>query len=308
MTSSATFSMSLEAQQAAVLLEGYRFEMGYHDARQWVSLWLESYRPAWIRDAVIEALYQGRYKSISVRQILELWQRRGQPIRHATHDFEAAVCREFGEVKVAPTAPPAGTTASMAGSAGGLSANRSIRKKAFSANEGSLNGAQNGAQNGSRNGSAASSAAEPWVDGNESPVHKPVSFDLSALPPTPPGIAAAANVSLSAPPPAGDNFSASANSPDGSVAASNGAEPSKPSRKSLDNKAWRDFPNYTTPTYANTFTAKDSEDTLRAQRQLNGVLYASARAIQPFKPALPFSAETLRLARQKASSAMAQAN
>ena len=99
----ATFSTSIEAQQAAALLEGYRFEMGSHDARQWVSLWLDFYRPAWIRDAVIEALYQGRYKSVSVRQILELWNRRGQPIRHVTHEFEAAVCREFGEVKLAAT-------------------------------------------------------------------------------------------------------------------------------------------------------------------------------------------------------------
>ncbi|MEO1445424.1 MAG: hypothetical protein AAFV46_04160 [Cyanobacteria bacterium J06635_11] len=101
---SATFSTSSEAQQAAALLDGYHFELGGHDARQWVSLWLEFYRPSWIRDAVIEALYQGRYKSVSVRQILEMWQRRAKPIRHVTHDFEAAVCREFGEVKIAPTA------------------------------------------------------------------------------------------------------------------------------------------------------------------------------------------------------------
>lgn len=92
---SATFSTSVEAQQAAVLLEGYHFEVGHHDARQWVSLWLEFYPPSWIREAVIEALYQGRYKSVSVRQILELWHRRGQPIRHASHEFEAAVCRDF---------------------------------------------------------------------------------------------------------------------------------------------------------------------------------------------------------------------
>ena len=71
----ATFSTSLEAQQAADLLECYHFELGSHDAPHWVSLWLEFYRPIWIRDAVIEALYQGRYKSVSVRQILELWQR-----------------------------------------------------------------------------------------------------------------------------------------------------------------------------------------------------------------------------------------
>ncbi len=99
---SATFSTSLEAQQAAALLENYHFELGHHDARQWVSLWLEFYPPRWIREAAIEALYQGRYKSVSVRQILELWQRREQPIRHASHEFEAAVCREFENAKALP--------------------------------------------------------------------------------------------------------------------------------------------------------------------------------------------------------------
>ncbi len=103
-----TFSTSQEAQQAAALMEGYRFELGYHDASQWISLWLERYRPMWIRDAVVEALYQGRYKAYSVRQILELWHKRGQPIRHTTYEFEAAVCREYGGtrlVAIAPTQP-----------------------------------------------------------------------------------------------------------------------------------------------------------------------------------------------------------
>ncbi|MGB3571138.1 MAG: hypothetical protein WBA01_03785, partial [Phormidesmis sp.] len=95
-----TFATSQEAQQAAALMEGYRFDVGYHDAPQWVGLWLERYRPLWIRDAVVEALYQGRYKAFSVRQILELWQKRGQPIRHTTYEFEAAVCREYGGAKL----------------------------------------------------------------------------------------------------------------------------------------------------------------------------------------------------------------
>ncbi|MEO1792868.1 MAG: hypothetical protein AAFR25_11680, partial [Cyanobacteria bacterium J06629_19] len=49
---------------------------------------------------------------------------------------------------------------------------------------------------------------------------------------------------------------------------------------------------YTNPT--------ETAETLRTHRQLNGILFPSARAIQPFKPALPFSAQTLRLAKQKA--------
>ncbi len=213
---SATFSTSTEAQQAAILLENYRFELGNHDARQWVSLWLEFYRPSWIRDAVVEALYQGRYKSVSVRQILELWHRRGQPIRHVTYEFEAAICREFGELRLAPaksrTALPF---------QGALSADQNDRSAAASALD------------------LSTSAAVPGMH--------------------PPEIPAAEQVAAAA-----------VNSVETTV----------------------DRPVSGSP-------AADSDLMLRTQRQFKGVLYASAKAIQPFKPTLPFSAQTLRLAKRK---------
>jgi hypothetical protein len=211
-----SFSMSIEAQQAAALMEGYRFELGHHDARQWVSLWLEFYRPGWIRDAVVEALYQGRYKSISVRQILELWQRRGQPIRHVTHDFEAAVCREFGEVKLTPAAQsPEPEQRSLAGR-----------------------------------------AERPLMSSS------PVSFDLSA--------------------PSGETRSGETGS------------------AHLNAYQLPDAAREPRSAYSAADTQEILQDHLQAQRAANGVLYSSARAIQPFKPALPFSAQTLRLAKQKA--------
>lgn len=295
-----TFSTSLEAQQAAVLLESYRFELGGHDARQWVSLWLEFYRPSWIRDAVVEALYQGRYKSVSVRQILELWHRRGQPIRHVTHDFEAAICREFGEVKAAPPAA--------------IAPHRSIRLK--------------------EPRSPLSSEA-PATDSRSNSI---VSFNLSDFPLASPGMASALDVQMSGQmngPVNGpingpingqmngqmngqlngqinSQSSAQSTQPNTSLndteqpsapSAADSTRPTKSSRKVLDNKAWREFSSYTTPTYADI----DSEEVLNAQRQFKGVLYSSAKAIQPFKPALPFSAQTLRLAKQKALSSMADA-
>ena len=210
---SATFSTSIEAQQAAVLLENYRFELGNYEASQWVTLWLEFYRPSWIRDAVVEALYQGRYKSVSVRQILELWHRRGQPIRHVTYEFEAAICREFGELRLAPAQPA--TTQPL---------RRSLKSD-------------------SNDASAA-----------------PQSFDLSAEA-TVPGMHS---------PEASESELVAETSAD--------IEPAVPSNGSA---------------------RVDANSTLRTQRQFRGVLYASARAIQPFKPSLPFSAQTLRLARQK---------
>lgn len=214
---SATFSTSIEAQQAAVLLENYRFETGHHDARQWVSLWLEFYRPSWIRDAVVEALYQGRYKSVSVRQILELWHRRGQPIRHATYEFEAAICREFGELRLAPA------------------------KSAIALPQ------PQETVNTSKNGRSAHT----------------VSFDLSAST-TVPGMhpqEASSHEELAA---------SAANSPE-AAGSSELSEGSVPEADSLS----------------------------RPRQQVRGILYASARAIQPFKPTLPFSGQILRLVSQK---------
>ena len=214
----ATFSTSIEAQQAAVLLEGYRFEVGNHDARQWVSLWLEFYRPMWIRDAVVEALYQGRYKSRSVKQILELWERRGQPVRHVTREFEAAVCREFGEVKLVTTLPQS-TIASI-----------------------------------------QTSQATPAEERASRRIHQ----SLSAM----------ASDSI-APASAKEVAPAEAATTDESIGLA-------------------------TSTHQSTSDPSETANLLRSHKQQNGILFSSARAIQPFKPTLPFSAQTLQLAKKKA--------
>ncbi len=210
------FSTSIEAQQAAALIEGYRFELGNHDARQWVSLWLEFYRPVWIRDAVIEALYQGRYKSRSVKQILELWERRGQPVRHATREFEAAVCREFGEVKLVTTLPQT-TLEAM-----------------------------------------SPPAHEPAKERASERIHR----SLSAI----------------------------------------AFNQTKPLASEL---AAADYANSSThteglPVSSQASGPAETANLLRSHKQQNGILFSSARAIQPFKPTLPFSAQTLRLAKKKA--------
>ncbi|MFE1744546.1 hypothetical protein [Coleofasciculus sp. H7-2] len=81
---------------ATTLLLYYCFELirGY-TAEELVAQWLHNYGANWVRLAVIEALYQGRYKAISVEQILNFWSRRGQALYHFNHDFERLVCRNF---------------------------------------------------------------------------------------------------------------------------------------------------------------------------------------------------------------------
>lgn len=77
---------------ATDLLRHYSFELGRYGLNQQIDIWLEYYPTQWLPTAIIEALYQGRYKAISVEQILNIWQRRGHPVYHFNHEFERLVC------------------------------------------------------------------------------------------------------------------------------------------------------------------------------------------------------------------------
>ena len=80
------------ADSAVALLLHYIFDLGGHNARELVERWLRFYPANWVRLAAIEALYQGRYKAVSVEQILGIWQRRGQIQPHFNCEFERLVC------------------------------------------------------------------------------------------------------------------------------------------------------------------------------------------------------------------------
>jgi hypothetical protein len=77
------------------LLTHYDFDLGIETANQLLDRWRRNYHASWIRWAVIEALYQGRYKAVSVDQILQLWNRRQQPCYHFSYEFERLVCNKF---------------------------------------------------------------------------------------------------------------------------------------------------------------------------------------------------------------------
>ena len=85
----------LAVVQTVELLTRYRFDMKGYTATELVTQWLNNYPAIWIRLAVIEALYQGRYKAISAEQILNFWCRQGTPTFHFTHDFESLICRNL---------------------------------------------------------------------------------------------------------------------------------------------------------------------------------------------------------------------
>ncbi|PSB18533.1 hypothetical protein C7B65_14630 [Phormidesmis priestleyi ULC007] len=80
---------------ATDLLTHYSFDLGDRTVSQLTQHWLKDFSANWIRSAVIEALYQGRYKAVSVDQILLLWKRRSQPCYHFNYEFERLVCNKF---------------------------------------------------------------------------------------------------------------------------------------------------------------------------------------------------------------------
>ncbi|NEQ70695.1 MAG: hypothetical protein F6K21_35430 [Symploca sp. SIO2D2] len=82
----------------ATLLLYYGFDLSGKTPSALVEDWMREFQVSWVRLATIEALYQGRYKAISIEQILILWQRRGQPICHFNREFEAMVCHQLPEL------------------------------------------------------------------------------------------------------------------------------------------------------------------------------------------------------------------
>ncbi|MBW4485911.1 MAG: hypothetical protein KME14_25580 [Tildeniella torsiva UHER 1998/13D] len=82
------------------LLISYSFDAEDYPTEAMIVGWLEDFGSVWVSHAITEALYQGRYKVISIDQILKLWQRRGQPIRHFNREFEAII---LGQSLLCPT-------------------------------------------------------------------------------------------------------------------------------------------------------------------------------------------------------------
>ncbi len=84
--------MNTTAEFAVALLVHYSFDLGGYTAGELIDHWLKDYSATWVCQGVVEALYQGRYKAVSVEQILVFWNRRGQPLYHHNHEFERLIC------------------------------------------------------------------------------------------------------------------------------------------------------------------------------------------------------------------------
>ena len=82
---------------AVSLLTHYSFDLGGYIASELVKRWENQYPSNWVHLAIIEALYQGRYKAVSAQQILTLWLKRNHPSYHFNMEFERLICNKLPE-------------------------------------------------------------------------------------------------------------------------------------------------------------------------------------------------------------------
>lgn len=89
------------------LLTYYCYEAESQTEESLLDRWLGDYSPEWVRLALIESLYRGRYKTISVGGLLADWKRKGQPLYHFNREFEALICHKFPQIKFRQADTPA---------------------------------------------------------------------------------------------------------------------------------------------------------------------------------------------------------
>ncbi len=84
--------MNLSDENVVVaLIVHYGFDLGGQSARAIVRSWRSKYDPSFLPLAVVESLHLGRYKAVSIEQVLNGWQRRGDPIFHFNPEFAEMV-------------------------------------------------------------------------------------------------------------------------------------------------------------------------------------------------------------------------
>jgi hypothetical protein len=93
---------NLTKRDAEALLQHYSFDLGNRPLQVVLAEWQAVFSLDWIKLAVIEALYLGRYKAVSVEQILRSWMRREQPLPHFSYEFEHLVCDRFPRTLLQP--------------------------------------------------------------------------------------------------------------------------------------------------------------------------------------------------------------
>ena len=89
------FAVDATVSDVVALLKYYGFELDIEGAEVVVSGWQQLYPASWLRTAVIEALYRGRYKQVSVEEILRSWKRWDKIRQNFDAEFEQLICSKI---------------------------------------------------------------------------------------------------------------------------------------------------------------------------------------------------------------------
>ena len=88
-----------------IAIEIYGLELDPDRVDVIVATWLKKYDPDWILKAIVESLYRGRYKIVSVENILKDWQRLGNPRYKFTPEYEREILEKIPQVPTLASPP-----------------------------------------------------------------------------------------------------------------------------------------------------------------------------------------------------------
>jgi hypothetical protein len=92
----------------ATIIDRYGLALDGHQVETIIATWLQKYDAAWIIKAIVESLYRGRYKIVSVDNILRDWARMGKPRYNFTPEYEREILQKLPDLDVpVVSAPPA---------------------------------------------------------------------------------------------------------------------------------------------------------------------------------------------------------
>jgi hypothetical protein len=86
----------------ATVVDLYGLELDEHQVDTITSAWLKTYDRDWIIKAIVESLYRGRYKIVSVDKILKDWHRLGQPRYNFTPEYEREILQTLPDLTNLP--------------------------------------------------------------------------------------------------------------------------------------------------------------------------------------------------------------
>lgn len=99
-----TMSTAAAIAETMALLQHYGFDLGGQETTTILEQWQQSYPVEWLRSATLEALYRGRYKTVSVAEILRQWQKKGEAQTNFDPDFETLICSKLEQSATPPAA------------------------------------------------------------------------------------------------------------------------------------------------------------------------------------------------------------